>query len=116
MIYLVGLAGSMMLYSVAAPHGTAANVLSLGLVGFCLFGPESILSGAAAQDLGGPAAAATAAGIINGAGSIGAVLQGPVIAPLEKSIGWSAVFDLIGVGAFIAALVLVPFWIRERRR
>jgi hypothetical protein len=26
------------------------------------------------------------------------------------------VFDLLGVGAVIAALVLIPFWIRERRR
>ena len=48
------------------------------LIGFLLFGPDALVSSVAAQDLGGAAASGTAAGFINGVGSVGAILQASV--------------------------------------
>ena len=99
-IFLILLALAMPLFGFAAPLGVVPNLLSLALVGFCLFGPDTLLSATAAQDLGGRAAAATAGGIINGTGSVGPIIGG--------------LFSVLGGGALVAALVILPFLLRER--
>jgi sugar phosphate permease len=106
---LVCLAAAMALYAHMAPLGVAANFLSLALVGFFLFGPDTLLSATAAQDIGGPAAAATAGGVINGLGSIGPILGSSLAASLSLWLGWAGLFQLLGGGAVIGALVLIPF-------
>lgn len=55
--------------------------VSLGLAGFMLFGPDSLVSGVGAIDVGSRRGALAAAGIINGMGSIGPIFQ-------EELIGW----------------------------
>ncbi|HVU00259.1 MAG TPA: MFS transporter [Polyangiaceae bacterium] len=99
---------SLLLYTVVAPLGPAANALGLALVGALLFGPDSILSGAAAQDAGGPLAAGAATGLVNAVGSVGAVLQGALNAWLSRAFGWHAVFVALIVLAFLGALALTP--------
>jgi sugar phosphate permease len=47
----------------------------LAVVGFMLFGPDALLTGAGAMDLGSKRSALAAAGIINGMGSIGSMAQ-----------------------------------------
>lgn len=113
-LFLVLLAGAMPLFGVAAQRGVVQNVLSLALVGFCLFGPDTLLSATAAQDLGGRRAAATAAGIINGTGSIGPIIGAYFASGLIGKYGWSRFFSVLGGGAFVAALVIIPFLLRER--
>jgi len=111
---LLALAASMPLYAYLAPQGVTANFLSLALVGFFLFGPDTLLSATAAQDIGGPAASATAAGVINGLGSIGPILSGTLAAWLSLQLGWGAVFQVLGGGAVVGAIVLAPFLSRGR--
>jgi sugar phosphate permease len=105
---LVALAAMLFVYMRLAPLGWAANALGLALVGVCLFGPDSLLSGAAAQDAGGPHAAATATGLVNGIGSLGAILQGPLNAWVSRVYGWHAVFFVFVALSFGGALALVP--------
>ena len=47
----------------------------LSIIGFMLFGPDSLLTGAGAMDLGSKKSALAAAGIINGMGSVGSMAQ-----------------------------------------
>lgn len=54
---------------------------TFGLVGFMLYGPDTILCGAAAVQVAGERNAIAVAGIINGLGSIGPIIQ-------EEVIGW----------------------------
>jgi len=89
-------------------EGELGEMFVLALVGALLVGPESLLSGAAAQAAGGPAAAATATGFVNGLGSFGALLQGLVVPPLAARFGWQALFPVLAVLAFGAVLALVP--------
>lgn len=55
--------------------------ISMGLAGFMLYGPDSLISGVGAIDVGTKKGALVAAGIINGTGSIGPIFQ-------EEIIGW----------------------------
>ena len=52
-----------------------------GVVGFMLYGPDTLLCGAASVQVAGETNAVAVAGLVNGLGSLGAVLQ-------EQVIGW----------------------------
>ncbi len=104
---LVGLAGGFWIY-LGVGGGVLANVLGLALVGFLLFGPDSLVSGTAAQDAGGPQAAALAAGLINGIGSVGAVFQEAVTRGVSARWGWDGLFRVFVVLSLVAAASLAP--------
>lgn len=53
----------------------------VGLIGFMLYGPDTILCGAASVSIGGKTNAQAVAAIVNGIGSFGPILQ-------EEVIGW----------------------------
>ena len=89
------------------------NFAAMALVGALLFGPDALLSGAAAQDAGGPRAAALAAGLVNGVGSLGAMLQEAVTRGVTSRWGWSALFNVLLGLALLAALALTPTFRRE---
>ena len=114
-VVLVALAVVLLLQARLAGLGVAANVLGLALVGACLFGPDSLISGAASQDAGGPYAAATATGFVNGIGSIGAILQGIVTVRVSRAFGWDALFAVFVGLAIVAAAALVPTLRRAAR-
>ena len=105
---LVGLAAALLLYAWAAPTGVVAQATMMALIGALLFGPDSLISGAAAQDTGGPASAARATGFVNGLGSFGALLQGYVTVWVRNAWGWSAVFYLFVAFAVASAVALTP--------
>jgi MFS transporter, OPA family, sugar phosphate sensor protein UhpC len=112
----LGLAGAFVLYSAVAAVGPVANFAAMALVGFMLFGPDALASSTAAQDLGGVAAAGTTAGVINGIGSLGAMVQGSLTAYVAGHYGWPALFQVFIVLAVLCALILTPFALRERAR
>lgn len=70
----------------------------LGLVGFGLLGPFSLLGGAGSIDVGGRKMAATAAGLVDGVGYIVAPALGSLgIASVVERYGWSNAFGLLAV-------------------
>jgi len=90
--------------------------LAMGLAGFMLFGPDSLLSGVGAIDVGTKRGALAAAGIINGMGSVGPIFQ-------EETVGWmyktwsqqlgpilAMLVGVAGAGAFLTLLL----WRRAR--
>jgi sugar phosphate permease len=79
LILLLGLVGATGVLWAAGGQSLTVFVVSFGLIGFMLYGPDSLLSGAGAMDAGSRRHALAAAGIINGLGSIGSVAQEPVI-------------------------------------
>ncbi|MBT3222840.1 MAG: MFS transporter, partial [Proteobacteria bacterium] len=68
-----------MVAACAMLYTSAGNLVlfavSMGLVGFTLYGPDSLMTGAGAMDVGSKRSAVMAAGIINGMGSVGSVAQ-----------------------------------------
>jgi sugar phosphate permease len=91
--------------------------LSLGLAGFMLFGPDALLSGVGAIDVGSKRGALAAAGIINGMGSIGPIFQEETIGWMYKAMGHRLVPILVMLVAMAAAGTLVAFflWMRARQ-
>lgn len=92
----------------AAMH-TGSVMLVVGLLfvmGLTLYGPDSMISGAAAIDFGTAKAGATAAGFVNGCGSVGAVLGGL----LPGYFDGVTVFIVFAGCALLSALVLLPHW------
>jgi sugar phosphate permease len=62
----------------------AALALCFGIVGFMLYGPDTLLCGAASVQVAGEKNAVAVAGVVNGLGSIGSVLQEQVIGLLVR--------------------------------
>ncbi len=105
---LVLLAGAFWLYLSVGGTSVAANFMAMALVGALLFGPDALLSGAAVQDASGPLAAAMAAGVVNGIGSLGGLLQEVVTRGVSKAFGWNALFYVFVALSALSAAALVP--------
>lgn len=105
---LLGLGMALFVFSRVVGESTLVNVLGLAAIGAFLFAPDSILCGAAAQDAGGPRAAAMATGFVNGVGSVGAMIEGLTVPLLARSYGWDALFPFLAALAVLGALALLP--------
>ena len=82
----------------------------LFLVGFLIFGPDSLVSATAAIDFGTRKGASTASGMINGMGSIGAVVGGTIPGFFKDSWGWDGVFIFLSASILIAGILMIPKW------
>jgi sugar phosphate permease len=114
-IGLVGLAAALLLYAWLTPSSNVLQFALMALIGGLLFGPDSLVSAAAAQDAGGRSAAARATGFVNGVGSLGALFQGYVTVGIRKAYGWSAVFYVFVAFALLSALALTPTFRRRSK-
>lgn len=90
--------------------------VSMGLAGFMLFGPDALLSGAGAIDVGSKRGALAAAGIINGMGSIGPIFQEEIIGWMYKAGGHRLfpIFAMLVCVASTGTLVTLLLWMRAR--
>ncbi len=84
--------------------------INIGLIGIMTYGPDSLLSGATAMDIGGKKGAAMAAGIINGVGSAGQLLSPLIAAYFSEQFGWNALFYGFVVLALVGAGLAVSKW------
>ena len=80
------------------------------MIGAFLFGPDTLISGTAAIDFGTKKGAGTAAGVVNGVGSLGAILGGWLPGYITTEDDWSTMFYIFLVGILASALVLTPLW------
>ena len=76
----------------------------LGLIGFMLMGPDALLSGTAAMEVGSKEFAVVASGLINGLGSIGPIIQEETIGYIKSAYGVDAVLLLLVVVAVMAVI------------
>ncbi len=82
----------------------------LFLAGFLIYGPDSLVSATAAVDFGTSKGASTASGVINGLGSIGAIVGGTIPGFFKETWGWDGVFILMSVSVFIAGVLMISKW------
>jgi sugar phosphate permease len=93
-----------------ARYGAMGTAILISLSGVFSYGPDTLLSGACAQDIGDTKAAATATGLIEGIGHAGALLSPYVVVLVSTHYGWNCLFVVFAAAAFIAGLVLTPIW------
>jgi sugar phosphate permease len=112
----LGLWVSSLLLYVIGLSSVAAFVILLGLIGFFAMGPDSLLAGAGAMDVGPRRQAIVAAALINGLGSLGPIVEEPAIGWLKAHVGLDAVLLLLLGVATLAALSTGLFWQFARRQ
>lgn len=100
---------SLCLFLVTCDWGWMFNVTFMFLAGAFNCGPDSILGGAVPAELGeqdGKNAAASTVGLVNGFGSFGTCLEGPVIGYISAQYGWSGMFYIMIGLSFLGTLTV----------
>jgi sugar phosphate permease len=99
-------------YLVVLQYGTNPVVLAVcfGLVGFMLYGPDTLLCGAAAVSVAGQRNAVAVAGLINGIASIGPILQEQVTGRILQANTTQAavrITNLLGLSMSVLFVVVM---------
>ena len=117
LIMMVGMTIAAGLLYASAHAGAPLFIVMLGLVGFTLYGPDALLSGAGAIDIGGRHRAAFAAAVISGFGSCGPIVQELAIGSMYDRSGGALgpVFGMLFGSAACAMLFCGVLVIRNRR-
>ncbi len=99
-----------------AGSGVVVVASLLTVIGFTLFGPDALLTGAGAMDIGSRRSATFAAGVISGFGSMGSVLQELVIGKMydPKTGGLDVVFGMLLASAAMGAMFCGGLVLRNR--
>jgi OPA family glycerol-3-phosphate transporter-like MFS transporter len=113
---LVLLTGSLLLMAVVNITGRPVMAMLLvSTTSFFLIGPYTYLSGVMALDLGGKRGSSTAAGLIDGAGYVGAIASGWGIARIAQRYEWRGVFvSLAGVCSLTLIVAVAYLMLSER--
>ena len=86
--------------------GPIAHLIWLAIAGAMNCGPDVILAGSVAAKIGEPHGATSAvAAVVNGMGSLGTVLEGPMVAIVAEWFGFNAMFPMMVLIALISAIV-----------
>lgn len=109
-LMLWGLALACLVQPVLAGYGHWGNIAGVCLIGIMTFGPDTLISGATAQDLGTTQGAATAAGFIDGVGSLGQLGSPFVVALISAHYGWNVLFYTFVLLAAAAGALMATRW------
>jgi MFS transporter, OPA family, glycerol-3-phosphate transporter len=114
---MIGMMGATALLVMFGGASVTVFVVLLGAVGFFLYGPDALLSGAGAMDIGSRRAATFAAAVISGFGSIGPIVQEVIVPRVydEKTAGLGPVFGILFASAAMAAVFCLLLVLRNRR-
>jgi len=110
---LFGLGCVMLMQPALAAYGLVGTGIAISLSGVLSYGPDTLLSGAAAQDIGTARATGTASGLVDGIGHLGALFSPYVVVYVSEHFGWDRLFLVLAGAAFVAAAVLIPSWGRK---
>jgi OPA family glycerol-3-phosphate transporter-like MFS transporter len=95
--------------------GKLLPVALVSLVGFLMIGPYSYLAGAISLDLGGKRGSATACGVIDGVGYLGAILAGDSVARMNVAYGWATTFQALAAVALVTSAGAAVFFHMQRK-
>jgi sugar phosphate permease len=109
-LMLWGLACVMLTQPALGRAGVGGTAIAIALAGILSYGPDTLLSGACAQDIGEAKAAATASGFVDGIGHLGALFSPYVVVYVSERYGWDRLFPLFAAVAVLAGAALLPMW------
>lgn len=104
-----GLAFACGLHPALARSGSLGLVLSIALLGLMNHGPDALLQGAAAQDLGAAWGVGAVAGFVSGFAAIGQVLAPFMVAIVASRSGWEGLFYVLMALALTGGALLAFF-------
>ncbi len=117
LIMMIGMCVSCALLVQFGGASVTTFIVLLGAVGFTLFGPDALLSGAGAVDIGGRHHATFVTGVIATCGAIGPVVQEVVIGRMydSKSGDLGPIFVMLFAGAALGTLFCLALVLRNRK-
>jgi OPA family sugar phosphate sensor protein UhpC-like MFS transporter len=115
LIMLLAMTATTVLLILYGDVSITAFVILLAAVGFTLYGPDALLTGAGAIDIGGRESATFATGIIAGFGAAGPVFQEVIIGRMYRKDDLDPVFVLLFVSAAMSTLFCAALVLRNRR-
>ncbi len=117
LVMMIGMMGATALLVMFGGASVTVFIVLLGAVGFFLYGPDSLLTGAGAMDIGSRRAATFAAAVISGFGSIGPIVQEVIVPRVydEKTAGLGPVFGILFASSAAAAVFCLLLVLRNRK-
>jgi sugar phosphate permease len=109
-IMMITMALVFLVHSRVSSWDNWSMITLLAFSGFLIYGPDSLISGATAMDIGDKDHAGLAAGLINGVGSAGQLLSPFLTAYITERYGWNALFSLFCILAIASAILLIFRW------
>jgi sugar phosphate permease len=109
-VMLCGFGIILLLEPAMTQYGLMGTAVAISLAGIFSYGPDTLLSGAGAQDIGAARGAATASGLVDGIGHLGSIFSPYVVVYVSEHYGWDRLFLLLGGAAFVSAAILLPMW------
>ncbi|MDR0902152.1 MAG: MFS transporter [Opitutaceae bacterium] len=109
LLYMLLVVVAVLLFWRCAGDSRLLNTVLLGVIGFLIYGPQSLV-GAAAANLATKHAAATAIGLTGFFGYASTVLSGWGLGALVTARGWDAVFVGLGVAGVAGAVLFAVAW------
>lgn len=107
-VFILGMVVSCVLLYTVGSNSVWLFAVCMGMIGFTLYGPDALMTGAGAIDVGAAKRATVAAGVINGMGSVGAVVQELVLGRMLKTQSVEYVFGTLLFSA-LAALACLAY-------
>ena len=96
---------SLLAFVMLSSWGLVFHVIFLVLAGIFNCGPDVLLAGSVAAEIGECVGGATAVtGVINGMGSLGTVLEGPLVGLVAANLGWQAMIPLMIILLVLGAI------------
>jgi len=117
LVFMLGMMVATALLIAFGDKSATSFAVLLGAVGFTLYGPDALLSGAGAIDIGGRKAAVFSVAVISGFGSLGPIVQEVVIGRMydAKKGELGPIFQLIfGCAAMATVFCGILVW-RNRK-
>lgn len=107
-------------YGHISSFGNMTNMVFIFMSGFMIAGPDSLLGGTTCSDLceiypGGSNILSSACGLVNGMGSVGAILSGLLPVLIFETFGWNALFVSCGMLCLVGGLAVLPLMIGRRK-
>ena len=106
------LAFAVLCYQSASQMHVVVNGAVMAVIGMLVAGPDALLGSSSIADTCeaagyGAEVLGTASGLVNGAGSMGAVLQGALTAWIASTYGWGALFGTLAAMCVLAVCTLL---------
>lgn len=115
-VMMAGLGLACFFYPALSAAGPFFNLLGVSLIGMLTYGPDILMSGAGVQDIVPQQHTASAAGFVNGIGSLGQLLSPYFVSSVVAYAGWDRLFFCLLAVSWTGALFLATQWTRPSLR
>ena len=105
-----GLAGACFIHPILAELGSMGVAMSICLIGVMNYGPDTLLQGAASQDVGARWGVGKASGFIDGVSSVGQLFSSYLVGYVAQNYGWNQLFYVFVVLALLGGVIMATRW------